>query len=48
MKSIWYTYRVKVKAEAGSTAVSNALLQLHANGDIEEYEFVRATPAKEK
>jgi len=47
MKSIWYTYKVKVKAEKGTSAVSDALLKLHAEGEIEEYEFVRAIPTKD-
>jgi len=48
MKSIWYTYRVKVNAEQGAGAVSDALLKLHGEENIEDYEFIRATPAKEE
>jgi hypothetical protein len=48
MKSIWFTYRVKVAADKGASVVSDALLKLHADEKIEEYEFVRATPAKEE
>lgn len=47
MRSIWFTYRVRVNAEKGATAVSDALLKLHAEDKIEEYEFVRAAPAKD-
>jgi hypothetical protein len=48
MKSIWYTYRIKVRAEKGTLALQEALAALVEDGEIEAHEFVRAAPAKEE
>lgn len=42
MKAIWYTYRIKADAVEGASKVEAALKSTN-----HEYEFIRATPAKE-
>jgi hypothetical protein len=47
VKSIWYTYRVKVAAEKGTMELQEAFSSLVTQKKIEAVEFLRATPAKE-
>jgi hypothetical protein len=43
MKAVWYTYRIKADATEGTSKIDAAL---KTTGH--EFEFLRATPAKEK
>lgn len=47
MQTIWFTYRIKVNAVAGTFHVQEALDALVKSAKIEAYECIRATPAKE-
>jgi len=48
MKSIWYTYRIRIEATKGTMALGAAFDALQATGAIYEVEFIRATSAKEE